>query len=79
MKRIDIFEKLTEIFIDIMDNDEIELKEETTATDIDEWDSLTQVQLVVAIEKEFGIKFTSSEITSWPNVGAMVDCIENKL
>lgn len=78
MERKEIFEKLTEIFIDVMDNDDIVLSETTTANDIDEWDSLTQVQLVVAIEKALGIKFTSTEITSWPNVGAMVDTIEKK-
>lgn len=61
-----------------MDNEDIVLTETTTANDIDEWDSLTQVQLVVAIEKTLGIKFTSAEITSWPNVGAMVDCIISK-
>jgi acyl carrier protein len=78
MERTEIFEKLNEIFVDVMDNDNINLTESTTANDIDEWDSLTQIQLVVAIEKTFGIKFTAAEITSWPDVGAMVDCIQRK-
>lgn len=78
MKRTEIFEKLKEIFIDVMDNEELELNDATTANDIDEWDSLAQIQLVVAIEKALRIKFTSLEITSWPNVGAMIDCIERK-
>lgn len=78
MNRLEIFEKLKVIFIEVMENKEIDLQESTTATDIDEWDSLTQILLVVAIEKEFGIKFTSLEIASWPNVGSMVDCIERK-
>lgn len=78
MERTDIFKKLNEIFIDVMDREDIELNESTTANDIEEWDSLTQIQLVVAIEKAFGIKFTSSEIISWPNVGVMVDCIKSK-
>ena len=75
MERQEIFEKLNVIFIDVLDLDECELTDETSANDIEEWDSLAQIQLVVAIEKEFGIKFTSSEMMSWKNVGDMVDCI----
>ena len=78
MQRVEIFNRLREIFIDVMENEEIELDDFTTANDIDEWDSLTQILLVVAIEKAFDIKFTALEITSWPNVGSMVDCIELK-
>ena len=75
MERQEIFEKLNVIFIDVLDLDECELTDETSANDIEEWDSLAQIQLVVAIEKELGIKFTSSEMMSWKNVGDMVDCI----
>lgn len=78
MERQEIFAKLTEIFQDVLDNDEIEVTAETKADDIEEWDSLTNIQLVVAIEKAFGIKFKSSEIMSWSNVGEMVDSICNK-
>ena len=46
---------------------------------MEEWDSLSHVQLIVAIEKAFGIKFTSNEILSWSNVGQLVDSIENRL
>jgi len=79
MKRQEIFDKLTEIFRDVMDNDEIVVTDFTCADDIEEWDSLTQIQLVVAIEKELGIKFNSKEITTWQNVGQMVDSIQCKL
>lgn len=75
MERKEIFEKLTEIFRDVMDNEEIVLEENTTAEDIEEWDSLAQIQLVVAIEKEFQLKFPSIEIRSLANVGEMVDSI----
>lgn len=78
MERNEIFEKLTEIFQDVMDNDEIEVTDTTCADDIEEWDSLTQIQLVVAIEKAFGIKFNSKEITTWQNVGEMVDSVMSK-
>ena len=78
MERIEIFEKLNEIFVDVLDLDEVELTDETSANDIEEWDSLSHIQLIVAIEKEFKVKFTSKEIMSWKNVGEMVDCILSK-
>ena len=78
MNKKEILEKVQDIFVDILDNDEIVLTNETTADDIEEWDSLTNIQLVVAIEKAFGIKFKSSEIMSWSNVGEMVDSICTK-
>ena len=79
MEKTEILAKLQEIYRDVLDNEDIALTNETTADDIDEWDSLTHVQLVVAIEKDFKIKFTSKEILSWQNVGNLVDCIANKL
>lgn len=80
MDRKEIFSKLNEIFEEILDLDETPiLKDETTANDIDEWDSLSQIQLVVAIEKSFGLKFTAKEIIMWANVGEMVDSIEAKM
>lgn len=80
MDRKEIFSKLNEIFEEILDLDETPtLKDETTANDIDEWDSLSQIQLIVAIEKSFGLKFTAKEIIMWANVGEMVDSIEAKM
>ncbi len=79
MDRNEIFEKLNEIFIDVFDLDECELTDETSADDIDEWDSLSHIQLIVAIEKEFKIKFTSLEIMKWKNVGEMVNSMKEKL
>lgn len=78
MERQDIFEKLNEIFIDILDLDEVELTDDTSADDIEEWDSLSHIQLIVAVEKAFGVKFTSKEIMKWNNVGEMVDTIISK-
>lgn len=78
MERQEIFEKLNEIFCDVLDLDEVQLTDETSAEDIEEWDSLSHIQLIVAIEKEFKLKFTSKEIMSWKNVGEMVDCILSK-
>ena len=78
MTRTDIYEKLKEIFIDVLDLDDVELTDETTANDIEEWDSLNHIPLVVAVEKAFQVNFTSLEIMKWKNVGEMVDSIEQK-
>ena len=78
MDKNQILEEVQEIFREVLDNEEIELASETTADDIEEWDSLTHIQLIVAIEKHFKIKFTSKEILSWQNVGEMIDCIAAK-
>ena len=78
MERKQILEEVQEIFCDVLDNEEIVLLDATTADDIEEWDSLTHIQLIVAIEKHFKIKFTSMEILSWQNVGQMIDCIASK-
>ncbi|MBQ6751065.1 MAG: acyl carrier protein [Bacteroidaceae bacterium] len=79
MNRQDILDKVQDIFRDILDNDEIVLTNESTADDIEEWDSLTHIQLIKAIEKDFSIRFTSREILSWNNVGEMIDSIVVKV
>ena len=79
MERKEIFEKLTVIFREVMDNDGIVLKETTTAEDIEEWDSLAHVQLIEKIEGVFGLKFSAKEMMSWEDVGEFVDSIEEKL
>ncbi len=78
MERKEIFEKLTVIFRDVMDNDEIVLEENTTAEDIEEWDSLAHVQLIEKIEEVFGVKFSAKEMNSWEDVGEFVDSIQKK-
>ena len=75
MSREEIFEKLNEVFRDVFDDEEIEVGEETTAADIDGWDSLEHINLIVAVERCFGIKFTMGETTGLKNVGEMVDRI----
>lgn len=78
MEKNQILAEVQEIFREVLDNEEIVLNNATTADDVEEWDSLTHIQLIVAIEKHFKIKFTSKEILSWQNVGEMIDCIANK-
>lgn len=78
MERNEILARVQEVFRDELELDDLVLTDETTADDVEEWDSLSHVQLVVALEKSFGIKFTSREILSWDNVGDLVDCISKK-
>ena len=75
MDKKEILVKVQEIFRDVLDNEDIELSFDTVANDIDEWDSLTHIQLIVAIEKYFGIKFSAKDILEWNTVGDMIDRI----
>lgn len=79
MERNELLKQINVIFIDTLDNEDVVIEESTTATDVDEWDSLTHIQLIVAIEKHFKIRFTSKEIQSWKDVREMLDCISSKL
>ena len=78
MERNDILSHVQEVFREELELDDLVLNDATTANDVEEWDSLSHIQLVVALEKAFGIKFTSREILSWDNIGDLVDCISNK-
>ncbi len=78
MERFEILKQVNDIFIDVLDNSEIIVNETTQASDVDDWDSLNHIQLVVAIEKYFQIRFTSKEIQSWNNVGEMITSIQSK-
>jgi len=78
MERTKLLAEIQEIFRDNLDEDNIDLSDDTTANDVEGWDSLTHIQLIVAIEKKFKIRFTSKEILSWKNVGEMMDCILSK-
>ncbi len=79
MTRNDIYEKLTMVFRDFFDDEEIILSDNTTSNDIDDWDSLEHINLLVAVEQEFGIKFNMNEVTNMKNVGEMVDIILNRI
>jgi len=79
MDKEEILATVTSVFKEILDNEQIVLVRATTAGDIEEWDSLSHIQLVVAIEKKFGIRFTSSQIQSWRNVGEMIDSIGDRI
>jgi acyl carrier protein len=78
MERNEILARVQEVFRDVLDDEDIVLTDETTADDIDDWDSLSHIQLVVAVEKAFNVKFSSKEILSWKNVGALIDSIQTR-
>lgn len=79
MTRAEIMEKTNEVFCNIFDDDEIVLTDTTTADDIEDWDSLEQINILVALEKLFSVKFAVSEVEGLKNVGEMLDLIEAKL
>lgn len=78
MEHNEILTQVQDIFRTVLDDEEIVLMDTTVADDVDGWESLTHIQLVVAIEKHFGIKFTSKEILGWKNIGELVNCISSK-
>lgn len=76
---MDTKDRLEQVFRNVFEDDEIEISNETTAEDIDAWDSLTHVQLIVAVEKEFSLKFSTVEVMKLKNVGDFIALIEKKL
>ena len=74
-----ISEQLTKVFREVFDDDTITLGAQTTADDIDGWDSMSHINLIIAIEIAFGIEFTNEEIRSFNNVGDMQKCIDSKI
>ncbi len=74
----EIFERLNTVFRDFFDDEDIELDEETTADDIDDWDSLNHITLMAAVEDEFGIRFTMGEVSGMKNVGEMAQIIRDR-
>jgi acyl carrier protein len=70
--------QIHDIMQDVFDRDDLAIGPETTADDIEEWDSLSHVRLMVAIERRLKIKFRSSEIEKLKNVGELADLIDSK-
>jgi len=78
MNRTDVFNKVQEVFREVLEDEELIIKEDYNSEDIDDWDSLTHIMLVVEIEKTFNMRFLSSEISNWKDIGAMITAIESK-
>jgi acyl carrier protein len=79
MEQAEIYSQLTTIFRNLFDEDSIVLTPETTAADIEGWDSFNHINLIVAVEVKFGIKFKTAELDELHNVGHLVDMIQRKL
>lgn len=79
MTEEEIYERLNEVFRDVFDDDTIEVDDLTTADDIDDWDSLEHINLIAAVEKEFGIKFRMGEVSGMQDVGEMVEIIMSRI
>ena len=75
MSREEVFAALDEVFQDEFDDDTLHVTDSTTADDIEDWDSLEHINLVVAVERRCGIKFTMAEVTGMTNGGELVDII----
>ncbi len=73
-----IYERLNEVFREFFDDEEIYLDADTTADDIEDWDSLNHITLMSAVEDEFGIRFTMGEVSGMKNVGEMVEIIKSR-
>ena len=79
MEKEEIYERLNNVFRDIFDDESIVVNAETTSKDIEDWDSLEHINLIVAVEQEFGIKFNMNEVTTMKNVGEMVEIILSRV
>ncbi len=74
-----IYEKLTGVFHNVFDDDSVVLSPELTAADVEDWDSLANIRLVLSVEKTFGVKFSAAEVGTLKNVGEFVSLIQSKL
>ena len=79
MQQQDIYTELTIIFHDLFDDDTIVLSPGLTAADVPEWDSFNHINLIVAVEARFGVKFQTAELESMQTVGHLADLIQSKL
>ena len=75
MLREEVYERLNAVFREVFDDEEISLTDETTADDIEDWDSFEHINLVVAVEEEFQFKIPMGKVITMKNVGEMVDII----
>ena len=75
MTREELFERLNKVFQEVFDDETIEVNDDTTSEDIDDWDSFEHINLIVAVEEEFSIKIPMGKVVTMKNVGEMADII----
>jgi acyl carrier protein len=79
MSRDQIVRQAQVIFREVLDSPDLVLTDELTAPKVSGWDSLNHVTLVMTLEEQFRVKFTTREVMGWRNVGQMLDCLQTKL
>lgn len=79
MTREAAYEKLNEVFRDVFDDEAIVVNDATTSNDIEDWDSLEHINLIAAVEQEFGMKFSMGQVVTMKNVGEMIDIILSQI
>lgn len=79
MEKAEVFKKLTDIFRSVFNNEALEISEELTANDVENWDSLTHMLLITEVENSFSIKFRLKELNKMRNVGDLVNMIVSKI
>ena len=79
MESTDLIDRITSVFREVFDDDGLVITPEMTAEDIDEWDSLSHIRLIVSHEIEFGVKFKTTELSDLRNVGDFIDLLKSKL
>ena len=75
MTREEVFERLNKVFQEVFDDETIEVNDDTTSEDIDDWDSFEHINLIVVVEEEFSIKIPMGKVVTMKNVGEMADII----
>jgi len=75
----EVHQKLTDVFRDIFDDPTLEIDEKTTADDIDDWDSITHINLIAAVEKAFKISFNTKDVKGLANVGDFMQLIASRM
>jgi len=76
---LELLQRLNEIFREVFDDEDIDITPEMTANDVDGWDSLSHVNLIVAIESKFKITFSQKELLTFKNVGDLLNSIRGKI
>lgn len=78
MNKNEITERLNKVFRDVFGDDSISVNESTTSADIEDWDSIEHINLIAAVESEFGIRFKMREVSGMKNVGEMMEIISQR-
>jgi acyl carrier protein len=79
MTHAEIHQQLTRVFRDIFDDPALEISDSTTANDVEDWDSITHINLITAVEKSFKVTFSTKDVKALRNVGDFIHLIANRV